>query len=67
MFFILIPVNRAREVGSSHQLFLSELAPRGALEPPQVQTFGLKISRSTNARINRRPDSEILFPALLVL
>ena len=58
MLFILIPVNRAREVGSNHQLFLSEWAPRGALEPLQVQTFGLKISRMTNAGINRKPDSE---------
>ena len=49
-------VNSTRGAGSNHQLYLSKWAPRKALEPFQVQTFGLKISRMT--RINRRPDSE---------
>jgi len=56
--FIFMSVNSTRGAGSNHQLYLSKWAPRKALEPFQVQTFGLKISRMTYARINRRPDSE---------
>ena len=55
-----MPVNSTR-VAVSNQLCLSKLALREALEPLQVQTFGLKISRSTYARINLRPDSGSVF------
>ena len=55
-----MPVNSTR-VAVSNQLCLSKLALREALEPLQVQTFGLKISRSTYARINLRPESESVF------
>ena len=55
-----MPVNSSR-VAVSTQLCLSKLAPREALEPLQVQTFGLQNSRSTYAKINLRPDSESVF------
>ena len=62
--FIFMPVNSTR-VAVSNQLCLSRLALCEALEPLQVQTFGLKISRSTYAttygRINLRPESESVF------
>ena len=57
----------AQVADSYHQLFLSEWAPREALEPLQVQTSELKISRTAYARINWRPDSELSCSALLVL
>ena len=57
-------VNSTQGTGSSNQLFLSKWALREALEPLQVQTFGLEISRMTYARINRKPESVFLTESL---